>query len=211
MTEGRNIFVCGRTGSGKSYAVKRWLQRDDPDRMIVYQPKVEDLDYPGLVFDAGHEADAVLFRRWLMYADAVCGRWRLVYRPADKFSLAEFDRVCQLVYAAGRCTFVCEEIMTYTSSVDFRRSENGRGFKTLLTAGRTRGVTCWLVTQRPHNIPVEVRSESRMAYLFALHEALDKRAIQETFGSETLWALERLGRYEHVLWDETGTVEVGKA
>ena len=204
MTEGRNIFVCGRTGSGKSFLVKRLVA--NAERLVVYLPKREDGEYRGVYFDAWDGEHAAFYRAWLE-SHRQGGRYHLIYRPEDAFDPAAFDRLCMGVYHAGECTFVAEDLAGYVNE----RGGMGPGLKTLLTAGRTRGVECWLLTQRPYRIPREVTSQAREAFLFATHEPNDVAYIKEAFGVAAADALEKLGQYEYVHWLETGQVEIGKA
>jgi hypothetical protein len=203
-TEGRNTLICGRTGSGKSFLMKKLLA--GVERSIVYGPKREECDYPGCYFD-GMEPDG--FKRfvlWWQHCVKTCGRFRIVYRPNDLFDISEFDKVANLAYACGNLTFTCEELMTYTTERNI-----GQGFKRLLVAGRTRGINCFMLTQRPFKIPREVTSQAREAYIFATHEPTDLDYVRQTFGTELAAKLETLGQYEHVHWLDTGQVEVGKA
>jgi hypothetical protein len=206
MNDGKNVFVCGRTGTGKSELLKRrYVHRSR--RLFVYLPKREETDYPGVEFD-GFEAHA--------FADccqfwAECyrktGAFRIIYRPADPFSYDEFDRVCAGIYHCGAVDFVCEDLMSYCGgSVHL-----GSGFKTLLTAGRTRGCQVYLVTQRPYKIPREVTSQAREACIFQSHEPADVQYVKEAFGTEAAERMGRLGQYEFIHWHETGTVEVQRA
>lgn len=204
MNEGRNILICGRTGTGKSFLVKKLLA--DADRLIVYGPKREEHDYPGCYFDGMEEEGFKRFVWWWYSCVKTCGRFRIVYRPADLFDIGEFDKVANLAYACGRVTFVCEELMTYTTERNIEQ-----GFKRLLVAGRTRGIDCYMLTQRPFKIPREVTSQAREAYIFATHEPTDLDYIRQTFGTETAAKLETLEQYQHVHWLDTGQVDVGKA
>jgi len=238
MTEGRNILICGRTGSGKSYLVKRLIHWSD--RLVVYGPKREECDYPGVYFDGmqqripmhdnyGSWVEPNGFTQfvhwWQMCERGVdsfrllpppenaewsrgdpCRCFRIVYRPADLFDIEEFDKVARLAYACGNLTFVCEELMTYTTERNI-----GQGFKRLLVAGRTRGVNCFMLTQRPYKIPREVTSQAREAYIFATHEPADLDYCRQMFGTEMMTKLESLQPYEHVHWLDSGEVEVGKA
>jgi hypothetical protein len=208
MLDGVNIFVAGQTGSGKTELVKRSL--DGCERLIVYLPKREDSGYPGVYFD-GLAGERSAFLKFWQYSKERCNRFRLVYRPADKFDADEFDSICRLVYACGDCTFVAEEIASYLSSRIFATVGRYQAIKNLLTAGRTRGVTCWWVTQRCFGIPREVTSESRDAYLFRLQEPADLDYVQDRFGIEARLKMDQLQQYEHVHWINTGKSEVGKA
>ncbi len=201
MTEGRNILVCGRTGSGKSYLVKKLLAT--ADRLVVYGPKREECDYPGVYFDGMEPGGFEACVLWWRHTVKTCRRFRIVYRPADLFDIEEFDKVAHLAYACGNLTFVCEELMTYTTERNI-----GKGFKRLLVAGRTRGVNCYMLTQRPYKIPREVTSQAREAYIFATHEPTDLDYCRQMFGSEILTKLESLQLFDHVHWLDNGQLEV---
>jgi len=208
MIDGVNIFVAGQTGSGKSYFVKQQLAR--VERLIVYLPKREDYGYPGVYFDAlngGRDH----FLAWWDWANERCRRFRIVYRPKDKFDADEFDSICRLVYLCGNCTLVAEEISGYLSTRIFQAVGRYQGIKMLLTAGRTRGVNCWWITQRCFGIPREVTSEARDAYLFKLQEPADLDYVQDRFGLEARLSLGNLQQYQHVHWINTGKCKVGKA
>jgi hypothetical protein len=208
MIDGVNIFVAGQTGSGKSYFTERAIGA--AERLVVYQPKREDYAYPGVYFDA-LSGERSGFLEWWNWANERCSGFRLVYRPADKFAADEFDSLCRLVYLCGNCTFVAEEIASYLSSRIFQSVGKYQGIKNLLTAGRTRGVTCWWITQRCFGIPREVTSEARDAYVFKLQEPADLDYVQERFGLECRLKLDQLQQYQYVHWINTGKVEVGKA
>jgi hypothetical protein len=207
MSDGINIFVSGQTGSGKTHLVKRAIA--DCPRLLVYLTKREDSGYPGVYFDA-MDGQRELFLRWWQRSNDRTGRFRLVYRPRDPWSFDEFNAIAGLVYRCGNMHFVCEELGGYVSGSVFRRVDYGQAFKSLLTAGRTRGVTCWLMSQRPSGIPVEVRSESREAFIFHSGEPGDVKYIGDRFGVETQIKMEQLAQYQHVHWLEGGKVEVGK-
>lgn len=212
MNEGRNIFVCGRTGTGKSYLLHRLLDRET--RLVVYLPKREEVTWRAIYFDALQPDEAVQF--WQFWGRCVlgraewltqCRRFRLVYQPRDAFSAEEFERLCLSVYLCGNLTFVAEDLMGYCGTV----AQLGSGFKTLLTAGRTKGVTCYMVTQRPYRIPREVTSQAREAFIFQSHEPADVDYVKDAFGIEAAERMAALGQYEYVHWIDSGQVEVGNA
>lgn len=220
MRDGVNIFVAGQTGSGKSYMVKQAIA--DAERLVVYLPKREDCGYAGVYFDAldgktmvpipnGSLTQYQAFLLWWKYSRAKCGRFRLVYRPADKFDADEFNRLCGLVYSCSDCTFICEECSAYLTTRIFATVGRYQAIRNLLTAGRTRGVTCYWVTQRCFGVPREVTSEARDAYLFRLQEPADLDYVQERFGIAARLKLDQLQQYQYVHWQQTGHVEVGKA
>lgn len=208
MADGINIFVSGRTGTGKSHLVKQAIAACP--RLLVYLTKREDHGYPGVYFDGLNE-DRRLLLEWWRWCEQRSRRFRLVYRPKDPYDFSEFNAICGLVYACGSMHFVCEEISTYVSPAIFRRTGYALQFKTLITAGRTRGVTTWLLNQRPTGIPVELKSEARLAYLFHSNEPADVEYIETKFGAAAAEKLAALQEHEHVRWTESGDVSVGKA
>lgn len=215
--DGMNIFVSGRTGTGKTYMVLKAIA--DCPRLLMYQTKAEDHSYPGIYFDAGRDKTGagnigVERRRmleWWRYCVQRSRRFRIVYRPENPFDLAEADQIAKLAYDCGNMTVVWEEVMTYLGSYDPRKTDPGQGFTRLLTAGRTRGVTNWLLTQKPVKIDHTLTSQARLAYLFATHEPAEIIYIRQAFGTAAAEKLETLKQYEHVRWTETGEVTVGKA
>jgi len=212
MNQGRNIFVCGRTGSGKTVWTVR--QVETVERLFVYLPKREETAYRGVYFDGVRDRRSVPAAsaaspcwNWLAYSAQRCGRFRVVYTPANKWDYGEFDRVCQGIYLLGNVTFIAEDLVGYTGGADLKAG-HAAGFRSLLTDGRTRGITTYLVTQRPHGVPVEVRSECREARIFALNHAPDVDYIGKSFGDDVKAKWETIGQYQHVRWHETEAVEV---
>jgi len=204
VTEGRNILVCGRTGTGKTFWTLQQLEH--VERLFCYVPKLEEASYPGVYFD-GRAGERPACWQWLDYSLRRCGRFRIVYHPANPWSYAEFDRVCQGIYLLGDVTFVAEDLVGYTGRADLK-SDEATGFRSLLCDGRTRSIECYLLTQRPHGIPVEVRSECREARIFALNHAGDVQYIKQSFGDVTTQKLDELGQYQHVHWDEVQPPEI---
>ena len=209
MIEGVNIFVSGRTGTGKSHLVKRAIA--EVPRLLVYLPKREDHGYRGVHFDGMIDGDRRLMLEWWRHCEQHGRRFRLVYRPRDAWDFTEFDEICGLIYACGDVHFVCEEVSAYVTPSIFKRTDYALRFKTLIQAGRTRGITTWLLNQRPTGIPVELKSEARLAYLFHSNEPADVEYIANKFGVAAAEKLAALGEHEYVHWTETGEVTTGKA
>lgn len=208
MVEGRNIFVEGRTQSGKTYLVRQAIAASW--RYLVYLTKMEDHSFPGVYFDGAQAQDRQLMLRWWKYCVEHGGRFRIVYRPADPFSLAEFDEIAGLAYKCQCMELVAEEAMGYLCGYDPKHAE-GHNVTRLITAGSTRGVNTWIITQRPTQIPHILTSQARLAYLFATHEPADLIYLRQAFGSLAAANVEKLVDHNHVRWTEAGEVTVGKA
>lgn len=207
MNEGRNNFVCGVTGCGKTYLVKRLIK--DDTRLVIYDSKRGEYGDQGICFD-GRQPDGYtqFVKYWERHHQ---DRFRLVYMPDDIYSLDEFDAVCRLAYALGQLTLVAEEIMTYTTSHALKRADKGQGFKRLLTAGRSKNISTYLLTQRPFSIPREVTSQARTAYLFRTHEQSDINYIKQTFGADAAEQVASLTGYDHIEWNNDGTIQRSNA
>lgn len=217
MLEGRNILVCGRTRSGKSFLTQTLIR--EAEQLIVYGPKREDVGlYPGVYFDGLTDGDFELLVRWWQRTRKRCGRQRLVYRPADLFSLREFEGVCKYVYAAQGCMtgdlhFVVEEAMSYLPAINLNALGEERrpdSFIRILTAGAVRRIWLYICTQRPLCIPHLMTSQIQEAYFFAMHEASDIKYIRDSFGELAATNVERLGLYEYVHWLSSGECTIGK-
>jgi hypothetical protein len=210
MNDGVNIFVAGQTGSGKSELVKRSIVTCP--RLITYLPKAEDTGYPGVYFN-GRLGEKNQMLRWWDYVNDRCGRWRIVYRPANKFDGNEFDAFARWVHAISDCTVLAEECGDYLKSSMFQAVDRFQGIRDLLCTGRTRGITAYWIHQRPAGIPPEVKTESRDAYLFYLQGEQDRDSVKGLFGLEAYLKVCQLQpqTYQHVHWVNTGKVEVGKA
>ncbi len=209
MSEGVNIFVSGRTGTGKSHLVKQAIA--NCPRLLVYLTKREDHGYPGVYFDGLQNDHRRLMLEWWRHCEKHGRRFKIVYRPRDAYDFTEFDEICGLVYACGDMDFVCEELGTYVSPAVFRRTDYALRFKTLIQAGRTRGIRTWLLNQRPTGIPVELKEAARLAFLFHSNEPSDVDYIKNKFGVAAAEKLAALGEHEYVHWTETGETTVGKA
>ncbi|MDI6447886.1 hypothetical protein [Anaerobaca lacustris] len=207
MSDGRNIFVSGQTGSGKTFLVERAIAGSS--RCLVYLTKREECGYHGVYFD-GLAGERETMLRWWRLANARANRFRIVYRPRDPWSFEEFNAIAGLVYRCGDMDFVCEELGGYVTSSVFRKTDYGQEFKSLLTAGRTRGVRCWLMSQRPKGIPIEVRSEAREAYVFHSQEPADLAYLSDWLGIEVELKMAQLAQYEHVHWQQGGKIEVAR-
>jgi hypothetical protein len=136
-----------------------------------------------------------------------------VYRPANPYSIGEFNAVCSLAHICGDLTLVCEEIMTYLASYDPQKP-GVEGITSLLTAGSTAGINCYLVSQKPTAINHLITSQARRAYLFRVHEPSQVIYLRQAFGSDAADKLEALEQYQYVFWDDSGPeriVEVRKA
>lgn len=128
----------GASGSGKSLFIKGELQRLKPSRLVVWDPLGE---YQSFGVPIINLAEALQLMK---------GRaFRLVFRPSSDPAAAakQFDVLCQLVFAAGDCTLVAEELAFVTSP-----SFAPPGWAAATLKGRHKGLRIYGASQRPASI-----------------------------------------------------------
>lgn len=125
-------FICGQSGSGKSYSLKKELQRET--NVYVMDIKNEYGELPG--FRIAHS------RAEFVKALRSGGKWAY---PAPA---TEFDFFCRGVWARGSCLCVAEELACCSPS-------SGRAvgaWHLILTQGRGYGIRTVGVAQRPAEV-----------------------------------------------------------
>lgn len=131
--------ILGGIGSGKSAYIKQRLRVDKPKRLLIFDPQSEYQEFAPItglreIFDA-------------MRAPS----WRLAYFPtaAPDRMRAEFDLLARLAYAAGRCTFIADELHLVTSP---RPDKVPAGWAALVLRARHRRVVIIGASQRPAHL-----------------------------------------------------------
>ena len=137
-------------------------------RAVFADPKRET-DFGGCPIVEGLDA----FRReWPRHHE------RVIVRPHVTDDLRVwFDGVCQHVYQVGNTGFEADELQGIVSE-----SRPLQWFTIVVSWGRTRGVTSYLVTQRPRRVPLAVLSEASQAFVFELLLPEDVARVREVIG-----------------------------
>ncbi|CAK1845868.1 hypothetical protein CWN94_11660 [Vibrio splendidus] len=142
-------YVIGASGSGKSYYVKRIVERFK--RVIIWDPDGEYGDISGIV-TASTTSNLI---EAIEGGDAVV---RFVPRSMDTKILEKcFEFVSLAAFCYGNCLFVAEEIADVTTP-----SKALNGWGTVLRRGRKRGVTVIAVSQRPAEADKTVFTQARI-------------------------------------------------
>lgn len=165
IADDEHVFVCGMTGSGKSYRARLMLRaRAAHSRVLVIDPKNE-FWVPG----------AKVVRRYSR-------RHRVqIYRPdLEDGALEEveqYDALFRAVWRDGRpiTVYVDELNATLPGPQSCLRS-----LERLYRQGRSRRITVWASTQRPKDIPSLAFTESTHILSFWLNWAADAEKV-ETF------------------------------
>lgn len=159
------MAVLGASGSGKSTFVKREISRGHP-RLLIWDPLAE---YEGHATDKVHE----------LLAGLRLTKFRLVFRPSsdDKIRAVQFDLICRAALAAGRLTFIVEELRFVTTP-----SRAPVGWARVCLTGRHRGLTVYGLSQRPASIDKDFLGNCTRIRTGRLAYPEDLKAVRKAMG-----------------------------
>lgn len=135
-----NIFaIMGASGSGKSLAVKTWLEASPPERLLVWDPMDE---YGPYATRAGS-------LRELVDAMRAAPSFKLRLVPSGEAAKVQerFAVFCAAAYAAGRLALIVEELQLVTSP-----SRAPAEWSDCTLRGRHRGLSVVGISQRPAGV-----------------------------------------------------------
>lgn len=153
-----HLFICGKTGSGKSNLAKLLWRGVQPGRGIILDVKHELSAY-GYVVHSLQDIDKVL----------KSGR-NVVFQGSN--TPETYAAICAYVYNRGNTVLWIDEGAQVVP--EGRISPEATQ---LFTAGRSRGATAWTLTQRPAIVSKTAISQSSHYFVFNLILSHDKKAI----------------------------------
>jgi hypothetical protein len=115
--EARIWAVLGASGSGKGLWAKQQLRDLAPPRLVVWDFMNEYQEFTGDRKGAACKTSLADIQR-AMVAAGESGPLRIRYAPrgtTEKQLRAEFEALCELVYAWENCTFIAEELANVTT------------------------------------------------------------------------------------------------
>jgi hypothetical protein len=157
---GERAFVVGGTGSGKTAFAVWLLPYVDVTPFVIYDTKIER-KYEALPASRIVETFKDLSK--------ACGDKSIdyvIYRPT--VSLLHDVKAMDALLGYHYETFKRSGVMIDELTQFTRSSYPGPGMTSLLTRGRSRGITTVMCTQRPSGIPLFCISESEKYYIFKL-------------------------------------------
>lgn len=184
------VALMAQSGAGKSTIIKRRLQKEKPNRLVIWSPDEDEDHYANLGCVVVRTVQA-------LGAEIVKPRFKVVYWPSmdTKKRAAEFVYFCRLVFAAKNLTCLVEELRYVTTP-----SYAPEAWAILSTRGRKKGIKLYGTSQRPAQIDKDFLGNCTEIYAGPLMYRPDRRACSEIMRIEES-QLDPLREFEFVHYD----------
>ena len=151
-TQGENVLVFGRKGSGKTSLIRSYLARRS--RVLVVDPFREYVD---LAVEVSSLQDVA------SYISQTPGKWKIAYHNHDLNR--DFEPICRgLLAVGGNCTLIIEETDWYTTPRTMPAP-----LEEIVKYGRDT-VSLVTICRNPSELPILIRSQAWSINCFCLLE-----------------------------------------
>lgn len=175
IRKGEHLFIAGRTGSGKTFLVKRYLQAVNSVYVLDLKKTLNWQGVDEKEIDYLDRLEKVTRSR----------KKKIVYQPDwQEMKNDYYNEFFRFLYHKENVTVWIDETMGVGTS--FKYPEY---YKALLTRGRELGISVWSCTQRPAAIPMIAMSEATHFFTFDLNMKKDRVRIAEIAGEENFLKL----------------------
>lgn len=166
------IAVIGQSGSGKTVFIEKMIY-PYLDNVVFWDFKWES-KVKGTICHNVNEVQ----RAW-QYK-----KTKILYRPTDS-SMEDFEAICETVFIKGNIVFINDEVSSMCTS-----SYIPKWYGNIQRMGRSRGVGCWSLTQRPMFVPSTIFSEAKHMIIFRLNLEGDRDKLAGIVGKDIMQANE---------------------
>jgi len=168
---GEHAIIIGQNGSGKTAFACWMLERIPTSPIVIYDTKVEPkfLQLPGSRLC--EEWDEVLAARDDASVDYIVMRPHAIDSRNPRYLDALLYEHYDALHGVG--AYIDE---LYTFQINGRA---GPGLTSLMTRGRSRGISVIGSSQRPVRVDRFVITESKKAFIFRLNDRADKRRLDD--------------------------------
>lgn len=187
LRENDRLAVVGKTGSGKTAAVKNLVLDGVPNWLFL---DVKGGESDGLGVPVLEEIGQV--KNALFAEDPDERLSRFAFRP-QRPDLDTLDQVCQLCYERKGIHLVADELKTLYHGSSLTKHHN-----LIMTNGRSRGVGMTATTQRPKRIPIESLSEAEHLFGFKLKIGDDRDRMAQIVGKKHADVLRKIRPYQYL-------------
>lgn len=178
----KHVFICGATGSGKSYLAEHYLA--NYDYVVKLDTKDEATERELLeqsAWDGLEEGkDFVIVRDFELLDE--CETNKIIYAPPleeqDEDSLNKFFR---WIFERQNTILWIDEVMGFTSG-----SRCPLELRRLMTQGRSKNIGVWVCSQRPSGVPMIITANSTYYFVYNLFMYEDRLRIARSTGMEEM-------------------------
>ena len=117
--------------------------------------------------------------------------FRIIYRPPDP--VAEFTRICELIWECGNLLFVVDEVQLF-----YHGASCPGEFTKIVTGGRHAGIDLVGVTQAPKKLGELLRSQAHEWYVFGVREPDQAHYLSERLAGVDDDVFRRLEKFQYV-------------
>lgn len=175
-----HVFVCGRTGSGKTVLARVYLA--GMDHVVCLDTK-GTLKWPEVP-----KNDLALVTR--MEDLPKVTEPKIIYRPRFEELIPEYyEQFFKWVYLRGNNICWVDEAF----SVSPNPYKLPTYYRAIMTRGRELNVGCWSLTQRPSGIAQVIVSENIHYFTFDMNLIQDRKKLVDITGQEEM--IQRPGKY----------------
>lgn len=184
-----HVFICGQTGSGKSFLKQAYLSGYknvislDLKGKLTYKPFLDDVP---VIHNLAELMEV--------------GEGKYIYRPRfEEIETTEYiEKFFEWIYERQNTICDIDEIMAVGELGSKDGSYIPRYAKAILTRGRERNTTIWGATQRPKTIPLVYMSEATHFFIFSLKLEADRKRVQEIIPYDEV--LQEIPKHTHQFW-----------
>lgn len=165
------VFICGRTGSGKSYLARRLFEAVLPPRIVI-DPK-NDTEATGGMFRDGRQAVTFSDPSRIPPGEV------LRFVPRDPGDLDAYDRLYEGLFEIPHMFVWCDEIADVAPS-----SRITPAVRRYVKQGRVRGLGHLSLNQEPTWVDRAIMANSEHVMVFATHVPDHVRVLAEAMGTD---------------------------
>lgn len=177
----KHVFVCGMTGTGKSFLCENYLRGYDYVIKLDTKNETEERHEKGESAWSGLEEGKDFTVVYDLEELPDVETKKIIFVPPFDFSQDEYDKFFFWVFNRKNTIIWIDELMGFTTAYRYPIE-----LKRLYTQGRSRNIGIWACSQRPSGVPNIALANSNYYFMFDLSLTKDRKTIVENTGQEEM-------------------------